>query len=96
MLINACLLSGSYSYVVNVVAVTEVEMADEIPAVVSWVTMRQRHTHGANLWACERTHRNTELHVIHVSKSSQHFCSSLDPSKVTALFISTKGNAILL
>lgn len=50
---------GSYRYVVNVVAVAEVEMPNEIPAGVSWVAMRQRHTHRANLGAV-RQHTNTK------------------------------------
>lgn len=39
----------TYSYILSVVAVTQVEMANEIAAIVLWVTVGQSHTHRTNL-----------------------------------------------
>lgn len=42
-----CLIT--YSYILNVIAVTQVEMAYEVAAVVLWITMWQNNTHRTNL-----------------------------------------------
>lgn len=39
----------TYSYILNVVAVSQVKMAHKIAAVVLWITMRQNNTHRTNL-----------------------------------------------
>lgn len=44
-----CVCFITYSYMLNVVAVTQVKMADEVAAVILWITMRQNNTHGTNL-----------------------------------------------
>lgn len=39
----------TYSYIVHVEAVSQVEVADEVAAVVLWISVRCRYTHWTHL-----------------------------------------------
>ncbi len=49
LLRKSSLMCMTYSYIFQVVAVAQVEVADEVAAVVLWITVGRLHTHRTHL-----------------------------------------------
>lgn len=58
----------TYSYIVHVVAVAQVEVANEVAAVVLRITVGCRHTHWTHLEGA-RGHRNHECVAVSTAES---------------------------